>query len=159
MRKNLKEIEGERKPFTGVFVRYGEKMGWTGYPEPTILLRDIQDSDGKVLSDHIWFSLTKGFWALGDLQGGEIIEFTARVKPYIKGYVCRRKYIDERTIDYKLSHPTRIKVRGIIHDDAVIEVEPEPIPSPPCYSENHVRFQIPGSTEQCMEEQESEMLY
>ena len=34
-------------------------------------------------------------------------------KVYVKGYVNNREYIDEREIDYKLSHPTKVKVGAV----------------------------------------------
>lgn len=37
------------------------------------------------------------------------MQFDARVKEYEKGYVNYRQGIDERTVDYRLSHPTKIK--------------------------------------------------
>ena len=109
MRDELAKIEDVRAVFTGVFVRFGEKRGYKG-PEPTILLKDVRDESGKVVTDHLWFNLTKGFAAL-NLKGGETVEFRARVKWYVKGY---KGHVWEREIDapleddYKLSHPTKI---------------------------------------------------
>lgn len=112
MRKQLKMIENQRMVFVGVFERYGTKTNWNGYPENTILLKDVKNSIGKIVSDHLWFSLTKGFQNLEKLEVGDIVQFQARVKPYIKGYVNNINYIDEREIDYKLSHPSKIKKIG-----------------------------------------------
>jgi YgiT-type zinc finger domain-containing protein len=115
MRKALKQIDGERKTFTGMFVRFGRKhrfkpikVGdeWIDY-DTTVLLRDIRDATGKIVTDHLWFNYTLGFARLGELSEGEEIRFNARVKPYLKGYVNHREWVDERRIDYKLSHPTK----------------------------------------------------
>ena len=74
----------------------------------TVLLVDVRDSDGNPVTDHLWFNYTKGFASLGDLQEGDVIRFDARVRPYIKGYVNQREYIDEREVDYKLAYPTKV---------------------------------------------------
>jgi len=116
MREKLKRIEDERTTFIGVFERYGTKTNWNGYPENTILLKEIKNSFGKIISDHIWFSFTKGFQKLGKLENGDIIQFQARVKPYVKGYVNHSDYIDEREIDYKLNNPTKIQKIGKIDE-------------------------------------------
>lgn len=54
---------------------------------------------------------TKLLKAAGPLAAGDVVEFDARVRPYVKGYVNRREYIDEREIDFKLGYPTRVSVR------------------------------------------------
>lgn len=110
MRKELAKNEGERKKFTAVFVRLGKKVNYKGYSEETILLQHIKDAESqRIVTDHIWFSFTKGFQQLA-LSEGTTIEFEARVKEYTKGYVNRRYGIDESKRDYRLSHPTKIKV-------------------------------------------------
>ena len=65
--------------------------------------------NNRVVTDHLWFNDTKGFRGLGELIEGDIIQFDARVRPYVKGYVSPRRYIDERELDYRLSHPTKMK--------------------------------------------------
>lgn len=108
MRKKLSNIEGVRDTFTGVFERFGIKNGWNGI-EKTVLLKDIKNKNGDVVSDHLWFNLTKGFEKL-QLKEGDVVQFDARVKEYYKGYKGYRddiyKPIEK---DYKLSHPTKIK--------------------------------------------------
>jgi len=74
----------------------------------TVLLVDIRDSNGKLICDHLWFNMTKGFEVLGTMREGDVIQFEARVKEYKKGYVNRRAGIDQSRSDYKLSHPTKI---------------------------------------------------
>lgn len=115
MRENLKNLEGLRKEFKGTFVRFGTKTNFKGYPEKTVLLEDVNCTiDKKISSDHLWFNLTKGFAKI-DLKEGDIVTFQARVKEYWKGYKGRRydeEYLNEHPIeqDYKLSHPTKIKL-------------------------------------------------
>ncbi|MFA5234070.1 MAG: hypothetical protein WC390_06675 [Sulfurimonas sp.] len=109
MRTELAKLEEERFKVWAVFERYGSKTNYHGFPDKTILLKNITDCDGKILTDHLWFNNTKGIQKLGELNAGDVIEFEARVLPYCKGYVNNREYIDEREIDYKLSHPTKFR--------------------------------------------------
>lgn len=109
MRTELKKINGVRSRFKGIFERNGTKKNWHGFPEPTILLKDITDQSGKVVTEHLWFTLTKGFESLGTLTPGDVVEFDARVTPYTKGYRGYRDDVDSySSTDYRLSHPTRI---------------------------------------------------
>ena len=111
-RSKLKNLGADvRHTFTGVFVRDGFKNGFYG-ATPTVLLKDIRLSgQKKVLSDHLWFNKTKGFASL-DLKEGDKIQFDARVSEYIKGYFGDDISImldRPQKVDYKLSHPTKIK--------------------------------------------------
>ncbi|MBN1991465.1 MAG: hypothetical protein JW953_02095 [Anaerolineae bacterium] len=111
-RKELGKMNGERARFYGTFERFGKKRGWKGREETTILLTNVclVDTD-NIVTEHLWFNLTKSFAAL-DLQPGDIVEFDARVKSYMKGYFGHREEVYrpyER--DYKLSHPTKAKKR------------------------------------------------
>lgn len=109
MRRKLQEIEEFRGTFTGVFVRMGGKRGYKGML-PTLLLKDVRNQDGEMMTDHLWFNFTKGFQKLREIREGDVIQFDARVKPYEKGYKGRRVDVYDSSIqlDYKLSHPTKI---------------------------------------------------
>jgi hypothetical protein len=113
LRAELKEREGRREKFSGVFVRLGHKKGWKGKQLTTILLSEIKDSSGaKTVADHIWLNETKGIKDLGELKEGELLEFEGRVKTYFKGYMGYREDASfEHPIsqDYKISHPTNIR--------------------------------------------------
>lgn len=112
MRKELAKIENVRDTFSGTFIRFGTKNGYKG-TITTILLNSIRDKSGKIVTDHIWFVLTKGFAAL-NLKEGNIVEFRARVKEYVKGY---KGYNEEKAmdapleLDYKLSHPSKVCIK------------------------------------------------
>ena len=107
-RGKLKKINGERATFRGTFIRVGTKPGWTRL-EKTILLENVQDASGRVVTGHLWFNYTKGFMALGKLNPGDVIQFDARVKAYRKGYQGRRDDVYKPvSVDYKLSHPTKL---------------------------------------------------
>jgi hypothetical protein len=108
MRQQLKILDEHRGLFRGTFKKYGLKSGYKGASTETILLVSVCDDNGKIISDHCWFNMTKGFADLGNLQPGDIIQFEARVKRYRKGYINRQAGIDQSSYDYKLSHPTKI---------------------------------------------------
>ena len=113
MRKTLAKIIGQRKKFKATFSRLGTKKNYKGYSEPTILLISVIDIEtGLKVADHLWFSLTKGFEDAGinARKEGNAVEFEARIKEYKKGYVNARYKINQQKADYKLSHPTRIKI-------------------------------------------------
>jgi len=114
MRKALAKQNGIRKKFSGVFARIGKKTNFKGYSEETILLNSITDLETNIhVTDHIWFSFTKGFQNAGLKEGkeGVVIEFEARVKEYKKGYVNKGLNINESRIDWKLSNPTKIVIK------------------------------------------------
>ena len=114
MRKELSKNDGQRKKFTAIFNRIGSKRNYKGYSEPTILLIFVIDLEtNKKVTDHLWFTLTKGFETAGIKEGkeGAIVEFEARIKEYKKGYVNNRYKINNGEIDYKLSHPTKIRLK------------------------------------------------
>ena len=109
MREALRQANGVRATFSGVVERYGIKNSY-GHPKQTLLLKDIKDGSGRVVTEHLWFNLTKGFARLG-LQAGDAVKFDARVKLYIKGYRGYRDDVFDKPIetDYKLSHPTNLR--------------------------------------------------
>ena len=112
MRKKMKKIsEDIRATYSGIFKRFGSKNGYKG-PVETVLLLDVKDSDGNIIADHLWFNKTKGFASL-NLQEGDVVQFDARVKEYIKGYFGYdfiTQLENPPRKDYKLSHPTKLKI-------------------------------------------------
>lgn len=110
MRQLLATSEDERRTYRAEFSRIGRKVGYQGYSEETILLKNIIDVETRlVVADHIWFSYTKGFQKV-NLQEGVLVEFEARTKKYKKGYVNRKWKVNDQREDYKLSNPTKIKI-------------------------------------------------
>ena len=62
MRKRMEKLENERAQFRGSFERLGEKRNWHGYPETTVMLKDvILTETGEVVTEHLWFNYTLGF--------------------------------------------------------------------------------------------------
>lgn len=108
MRQELKQKDDQRDVFTGVFKKYGVKSSYRGPSSETLLLVEVREADGTLITDHLWFNLTKGFEKLGMLKEGDRVRFEARVKKYKKGYVNRKIGIDQSSFDYKLSHPTKM---------------------------------------------------
>ncbi len=111
-RKGLKTYRGQRLSFTGIFVRFGTKRNFKGYPEKTVLLKDVRTSGGEQVTDHLWFNYTKGFEALKLIEGVQV-SFDARVQLYKKGYRGRdieKECENPPATDYKLSRPTKIKI-------------------------------------------------
>ena len=102
MREKLRTLGNEERHFfQGKFCRCGYKSFGDIY-SPTLLLTDVKDNEGNLLTEHLWFNYGKGFLSLGQLERGDLIGFCARVADYVKG----RRY--ERELDYKLSRPTKI---------------------------------------------------
>jgi hypothetical protein len=108
MRKQLASAEGSRKKFAATFSRFGKKTNYHGYADRTILLVNIIDLEtNSLVADHVWFNFTKAFEKL-TLHPGVRVGFDARVKIYKKGYVNTRHKIDNRSLDFRLSHPTGV---------------------------------------------------
>lgn len=110
MRKELAKINGIRSRFEAIFVRFGSKTNYKGYPESTVLFSEIKSlNDGKILADHVWFTCGKRLDAL-HLCEGDIVQFDARVTSYIKGYRGYRDDVYDAPIekDYRLSFPTKL---------------------------------------------------
>ncbi len=110
MRDGLVKLEDQRFKFKATVDGFGVK-NYKQHETTTICLINIV-RNGKLVTDHIWVNLTKGFEKL-KLKIGDFIQFEARVKGYWKGY-----YHDER--DLKLSHPSKIlklSQKYIINED------------------------------------------
>lgn len=109
MRDKLRKIGSkERHRFTGTFIRTGWKSGYMSDGVETVLLQNIKDESGKIVTDHLWFNMTRGFYC-ANLSAGDIVQFDARVEPYIKGYMGYRDNVYcPIEDDYKLSRPTKV---------------------------------------------------
>jgi hypothetical protein len=89
--RDLAEWEGCRGTFTGVFVRWGEERRDIGRGfsplvlGETVLLRNVCDQVGKVVTEHAWLHRTRQ-WETLDLRAGDMVQFRARVRAYYKGY-------------------------------------------------------------------------
>lgn len=110
MRRALKIIGSkERHVFFGTFARYGTKSGYKGLLK-TVLLIDVENEEGKLITTHLWFNFTKGFEKL-NLQPGDKVKFNGRVKPYVKGYFGRRTDVFAPIeMDYLIEYPTKVSI-------------------------------------------------
>lgn len=113
-RTELATKDGKRETFTGTFSRLGKKRGKSS--GATILLVDIKDKRGRIVTDHLWITYTKGLAKLNSLFEGDVIQFDARVKVYkhakadkkhANGALLPEDYYEE----YGLSHPTNFKLK------------------------------------------------
>lgn len=97
--------------FAAVVERFGSKRNWHGFPETTILLKDVRFlKTGKLACDHLWFK--HGKWALGLLEGHKFA-FDARVDSYIKGYQggkAERLGVASYSVDYHLERPSKVEI-------------------------------------------------
>jgi hypothetical protein len=114
-RLNLCKKEGKRSLYTGEFVRTGLKHGYMG-DIVTVLLKDVRDESGRIVTDHLWFNMTKGF-SQANLKAGDFVEFRGRVERYVKGYKGWRDDVYDGPIeeDYKLSFPTKVRKVVVNH--------------------------------------------
>lgn len=110
VREELEKIHGVRAEFRGEVAKFGTKPTWKGPPIQTMLLRNVCDAGGKIVTDHLWFTVYKTLAEL-NLEVGDEIVFEARVADYVKGYRGHREDYDLPPVetDYKLSHPTRAR--------------------------------------------------
>ncbi|WP_143461374.1 hypothetical protein [Levilactobacillus enshiensis] len=107
----VRAAQRQRLEQLGMAERYGYKAGYRG-EKPTILLREVRLVIGnRLMADHLWFNLTKGFQGLGQLRRGDSIQFNGRVDRYVKGYQGSKNRMPHNTVvDYQLSRPTQIEM-------------------------------------------------
>jgi len=111
MRAELKKLNNLRRVFSATVDRFGRRnvnrlnkdVVWT------IVLKNITDKDGNLITDHIWLNLSKEFDKL-NLREGDRIEFSARVVEYYK-----KNYRAKSEKDYKLDN--LVSVKKIVHTD------------------------------------------
>lgn len=113
-RTKMAKNEGKRRVFTGTFARIGKKHG--SKSGATILLTDVKNYRGDIVTEHLWVNYTKGIARLDSLFPGDVLKFKARVKVYKhakegirdtkKGALLPDDYYEE----YGLSHPTDFKL-------------------------------------------------
>ena len=111
MREALAALNGQRMTFTATFDRFGLRPHFGDIYLQTVLLQDVTTADGTPAASHVWLPCGERLGAL-DLHHGDKLTFQARVTPYHKGQVYRRKNGKLKRIvsflDYKLAYPTRI---------------------------------------------------
>ncbi len=107
MRKELKNIVGQRMKFIGTFKKKGYKNFGLNLCE-TVLLIDIKDSQGKQITDHLWFNSNE--FKNVELKKGDKIVFESKIGRYMKGYEGNRDNLSKPLkIDYNLVFLSEIK--------------------------------------------------
>lgn len=113
MRKILGDLgSGERHTFQADFEKYGYKRYHDASRgdlySATIVVRNVEIMDDpdhpRMMTDHLWLNLTKGFSSLGLLKQGDRIQFNGRVSQYTKGFINKDK------VDYELTYPSKVKL-------------------------------------------------
>lgn len=102
MRDELAKRNGLRGLWKATVGGFNERLSH-GYVKRMILLVDVRDETGQVVTDHVHFNLEQ-CWRR--FEPGDVVQFEARVDSYWKGYA------DDRRRDYKLSRPTNIVCIG-----------------------------------------------
>jgi len=67
----------------------------------TLLLTNVKDESGEVVTDHLWFTWGK-IWQSAQVKPGDVVRFCAKARGYWKGL-----YNDE--FDYKLTYPSNVE--------------------------------------------------
>lgn len=108
-RTGLQDHSGRRHRFGAVFAGRGSRSAFLGSPRETLLFRNAYDAEtGVPVSDQEW--VTAGNWPAG-LQPNDVVEFDARVVPYVRGYFGRRRDADRRpSANWQLVRPTRVTI-------------------------------------------------
>lgn len=97
MRKELQPLEGRRITFTGTFIRFGMFETKWGL-QKKVLLKNIRDFQGRRMAQHISLSEPSDVRVFEGFSHGEILQFSAVVCSYIKGYRGEK-------LELKLAHP------------------------------------------------------
>lgn len=100
MRTELQPLEKTRKTFTGTFVRFGLfKTKWGFYKK--VLLKNVKDTRGRLMTQHVSLSDPSDVRAFEGFGQGDVLQFSAVVYSYIKGY-------HGESIELKLTRPMGI---------------------------------------------------
>lgn len=103
MREKLENIGSEKRfEYTGIFQKFGIKSGYKS-SLPTFVVTNVKDSNGQLITDHLWLNFTTMFNQFGWLRPGDTIKFSGRVDTYYKGH---RK----NQLDYRLTYPSKVSV-------------------------------------------------
>lgn len=109
MRRTIQTIDTTTPhTYSGFFNRTGYKVSQDEYGvdvyAPTLLITNVKDENGRMITDHLWFDYTEEFQQLGQLKTGELLKFTAMATTYMKGRT------GEHHKDFQLTDPTAISL-------------------------------------------------
>lgn len=97
MRTELQPLEGRRETFTGTFSRFDVFETKRGLHKK-VLLKNIKDIQGRRMAQHISLSEPSDVRVFEGFNKGEILQFSAVVCSYVKGY-------PGENIELKLARP------------------------------------------------------
>jgi len=97
MRTELQPLEGRRVTFTGTFIRFGVFETKRGLHKK-VLLKNVKDIQGRRMAQHISLSEPSDVRVFEGFDHGEILQFSAVVCSYVKGY-------PGENIELKLARP------------------------------------------------------
>lgn len=103
-----------------VVCKYSKAKRNSMYPRNTLMISEVKHDD-MIISDHLWFVLTK-FWKR--VKVGDIIEFNATVHTYKKGYKGKSiKYQIKKPLedDYTLADLNNLSIIGNVYDSMDID--------------------------------------
>lgn len=104
MREALARLKDQRITIHATVRRQGRMARLQGQQFPTLLLGNVQLPDGTALAEHCWVYLTKTLREL-ELVPGDVLQCTARVRVYRKGYVgIDSLHKSPGGIDYTFEH-------------------------------------------------------
>lgn len=112
MRIQLKDLGSrDRHTFIATFERYGKKPGWFT-PGNTALFKNVKLTDSEeILTDHIWLTVGKQLFELGELKQGDIIQFNARVGEYFHKFFDKDYMFEpEYSLDFRLYRANKLVV-------------------------------------------------
>lgn len=104
-RERLYHYAGKRATFTATFVRYGTHKS---NGSQTVLLIEIRDQRGELVSDHVWINDASPFMDVG-AQDGDQVRFKAFVRVYVNGYAETDFHLPINK-SYKLENPTHVRI-------------------------------------------------
>ncbi len=98
-RQALADKVGHRDVYTGIFVKQGMRHGRKG-PVATVLLKNLKDSGGQPVCDHLYFTMKRDFW-LANMIYGDKIRFVGKVEEYERGHFSLKSSIlDRGSVDF-----------------------------------------------------------
>jgi hypothetical protein len=104
MRDILARYNDQRLTILATVLRHGWHSRANGRQFPTLLLGNVHTVSGTRLCEHCWVYRTSTLHALA-LQPGDLLQCTARVRKYTKGYGGRHATGQRPTgIDYAFEH-------------------------------------------------------
>ncbi len=100
MRKGLSNYVNKRSIFTAIVTGHSTYF-CRGKKKRTILLKEIRNKAGRLVSNHMWIKQEDNH--LPDLVPGSLITFSAKTGVYLKGYWGRKTVLSSNlAVDYEL---------------------------------------------------------